>query len=76
MLTVWRIIFGLIAFILAIYGLITKKFILMPYMIFFLGLTFLIMGFSELKKEQKTMAPILFIVSGFNIFVAIFTFFS
>lgn len=71
-----RMIFGLIAFILAIYALITKKFILMPYIIFSLGLMFLIMGFSELRKGQKTIVPILFLVSGFNIFVAIFTFFS
>lgn len=76
LLKVLRIIFSLIAFILAIYALITKKFILMPYMIFFLGLMCLIMGFSELRKGQKTIVPILFLASGFNIFVAIFTFFS
>lgn len=75
LLKILRIVFGLIASILAIYILITDTVVVMPFMIFFLGVMFLVTGFSELQEKRKASAYIIFLVSGFNIFVSIYTFF-
>ncbi|MGM1048873.1 Protein of unknown function [Paenibacillus uliginis N3/975] len=76
MLKILRIVFGLIASILAIYFLITDKAVVMPFMVFFLGVMFLVMGLSELQEKRKAFAYIIFLVSGFNIFISIYTSFS
>lgn len=74
MLKLLRIVFGLIASIFAIYALITNRVKVMPFMIFFLGMMFLVMGFSDLQEKRKISAYFVFLVSGFNIFVAIYIF--
>ncbi|MDM5465468.1 DUF3953 domain-containing protein [Bacillus cereus] len=74
MLTLLKIIFGLISCILAVYSLITDKFEIMPYMSLFVGLMILMTGLSDLKENRKASAYTLFLASGFIIFVAIYTF--
>ncbi|WP_088044261.1 DUF3953 domain-containing protein [Bacillus sp. EAC] len=46
-------IFGLTALVLSIFGFITNKTILMPYMIFFLGAMLLVLGISEFQLKRK-----------------------
>ncbi|MDM5185911.1 DUF3953 domain-containing protein [Bacillus sp. DX4.1] len=74
MLTLLKIIFGLISCILAVYSLITDKFEIMPFMSLFMGLMILMTGLSDLKENRKTSAYTLFLASGFIIFVAVYTF--
>lgn len=62
-----RIIFGIIAAILAFYGLITNQLEVMPFMYLFLGLMFLVMGITEYKDNKKIAAYIIFILAGFNL---------
>jgi len=70
-----KFVLTLIASIFAAYYLITGNFIVIPYMIFSLGLMMLAMGFSELEKERKSMAYIFFIAAAFSIFVSNYIFF-
>lgn len=70
MLKIIRIIFGIIAVSLAVYSLITQNFFMIPYMLFFLGGMFLIVGLQERKKSKSI---VFFLVAGFNIFVSIYT---
>ncbi|MCP3740440.1 DUF3953 domain-containing protein [Rossellomorea sp. BNER] len=53
MLKTFRIVLAIIAFVLAGYGLITGNYDVLPYMMFFMGAMFLVMGISEIKKETK-----------------------
>ncbi|MED4404120.1 DUF3953 domain-containing protein [Metabacillus fastidiosus] len=76
MLKILRISFAIIASFLAIYFLVTNKPLILNYSIFFVGITFLVTGISELKEKRKSLAYLSFGVSGFSIFVAIFTFLS
>jgi len=71
MLKLLRIIPGVIAFTLAIYGLISSKTVLMPYMFFFLGSMFLVTGISEFRLKRKRTAYINFFVSLFVFVVSI-----
>ncbi|URN93516.1 MAG: DUF3953 domain-containing protein [Candidatus Pristimantibacillus lignocellulolyticus] len=76
-----RLIFGLLAAIIAIYNLIiltfyydssrTDNFKALPFMNFFLGLFMLVTGFSELKSKRKINAVKYFICSILLIFVSI-----
>lgn len=64
--------FGLIGFVFAIFGLITNKSIMMPYMFFFLGAMLLVIGLAELQKDRKGFwAYINIIASLFAFFVSI-----
>ncbi|MBU4642723.1 DUF3953 domain-containing protein [Bacillus toyonensis] len=74
MLTLLKIIFGLIGCILAIYYLRTDKFEIMSLMSLFMGLLILMTGISDLKENQKASAYTLFLASGFIIFVAVYNF--
>ncbi|MBY0121624.1 YczI family protein [Bacillus sp. S/N-304-OC-R1] len=74
MLNTLRGIFAVIAFCLAGYSLITSKYQVMPYMLFFLGVMMLCTGISELKVKRKTNAIISFTASVFVLFVSIYTF--
>lgn len=71
MLKILKSVFGLIGAVLAIFALITGRFVLLPYMLFFLGVMNMIMGLQE--KRMSRSIP-LFLVSGFGIFVSIFIF--
>ncbi|PGL70895.1 DUF3953 domain-containing protein [Bacillus sp. AFS055030] len=72
MLKLLKSVFGLLAFVLAVYALITGRFIVMPFMIFSLGVMLLVMG---LQEKRKPLTYSLILVSGFNLFVSIYTFF-
>ena len=77
-------ILRLIVLTLAIYNLIvltffydntnTDMFKSMPFMIFFLGLFYLVTGFSELQLKRKRNAYMCFIVSVIIIFVSIYSY--
>ena len=69
-----RVIFGAIAFCFSMYALITNKYQVIPYMLFFLGLMGLVTGISELKVERRTSAIITFLTSAFALFVCFYTF--
>ena len=71
MLKILRYIFSIVAFLLAAYGLITKSYVLGDIMIFFLGLTMLVMGLEELKNERKVIGWLLIVVFAFSLFVSI-----
>ncbi|MEI4623734.1 DUF3953 domain-containing protein [Bacillus pfraonensis] len=73
MLTILKIVFGLITSFLAIYSLITDTFEFMSLMTLFMGLMFLMFGLSDLKGNRKASAYTLFLASGFIIFVAVYT---
>ncbi|ODG90939.1 hypothetical protein BED47_07835 [Gottfriedia luciferensis] len=64
-------VFALLTFVLAVYALITDSFVVMPYTLFFLGVTLLIMGMQE---KRKPLNYAFFLVSGLNIFVSIKSF--
>ncbi|WP_088043298.1 hypothetical protein [Bacillus sp. EAC] len=61
----------IIGLILAAFALITGRFVVMPYVLFLLGVMFLIMG---LQEKQKSLYYPQFIISGFIIFISIYTF--
>ncbi|PAD35491.1 YczI family protein [Terribacillus saccharophilus] len=73
MLTVLRIILAIIVVTFGIYGLVTGNHELSPYMFFFLGLMFMVIGFSEFKVKRQGNAVICIIASIFVLFVAVFT---
>lgn len=74
MLKIVRLISSLIVIALASYGLITKNFEFMPYMMLFLGVSILVIGVLELQAKRKTSAIISILASAFILFVAIYTF--
>ncbi|WP_231687560.1 YczI family protein [Bacillus sp. FJAT-22090] len=69
-----RVIFAAIAICFAMYALITNKYQVMPYMLFFLGLMGVVIGVSELKVDRRTSAIISFLASAFALFVSFYTF--
>jgi hypothetical protein len=66
-----RYVLSAIALIFASYGLITKDFKFGDIMIFFLGLTMLVMGLEEFRKERKVMGWLLIAVFLFSLYVSI-----
>ncbi|CRK83331.1 hypothetical protein [Neobacillus massiliamazoniensis] len=72
MLKILQKVFALLGLVLAVYALITDRFVVMPYMFFCLGVMLLIMG---LQEKRKPLNYLFFLVSGLNIFVIIKTFF-
>ena len=74
MLKILRIIFLIIAVAFAGYGLSTKDFQFQGYMMLFLGLTTLVSGLQEFKRNKKIMGWLL--IGGFAllIFVSIQSF--
>lgn len=71
MLNILQILFSVITVALAGYGLFTKDFQLQAYMILFLGLTMLILGLREFKRNKKMTGWMLIGVFAFSLFVAI-----
>ena len=74
MLKILQIIFSIIAMAFAGYGLITKDFQFQAYMMLFLGLTMLVLGLQEFKKNKKGTGWLLIGVFAFLMFVAIQSF--
>ena len=56
------------------YGLVTQVFQLGAYMILFLGLTMLMSGLQQLKRNSKLMGGLLIGVFAFSMFVGIQSF--
>jgi hypothetical protein len=71
LLKILHILFSIITVILAGYGLITGDFQFQAYMILFLGLTMLILGLQEFKRNKKMSGWLLIGVFSFSIFVVI-----
>ncbi|MEH7352119.1 DUF3953 domain-containing protein [Neobacillus drentensis] len=71
MLKVLRYVLSIVTFLFASYGLITKNFEFNYIMIFLLGLTMLIMGLEEFRKERKMYGWLMVVVFLFSLFVAI-----
>ncbi len=68
LLKILRVVLSSTVLTLAGYGLISGNHELMPYMMFFLGAMFLVMGIAEIKEMRKRMGI-------FNILVSIFVFY-
>ncbi len=71
MLKILHIIFPIITVAIAGYGLFTKDFQFQAYMFLFSGLTMLVLGLQEFKRNKKFMGWLLIGVFAFTIFVAI-----
>ncbi len=68
-----RGILGITIIGLSVYGLITGSVgTIIPYMLLLAGLMFIVMGITEFKKRNAD-AFNLFLVSGFVLFVAIYS---
>ena len=74
MLKVLQILFSIIVIVLAGYGLFTKDFQFQAYMILFIGLTMLVLGLQEFKRNKKLSGWILIGVFVFSIIVSIYSF--
>jgi hypothetical protein len=70
-LKILRYVLSIATFLLAVYGLITKKIEFNHIMIFLLGLTMLVMGIEEFQKERKIIGLLLVGVFLFSVFVSI-----
>ena len=68
MLKILQKVFALLGLVLAVYAFITDRFVVMPYMLFCIGVMLFIMG---LQEKRKPLNYLFFLVSGFNIFVTI-----
>jgi len=66
-----RIIFLIVAVAIAGYGLISNNFEFQPFMILALGLSILVMGLQEFKKNKKRQGWLMIIVFGFSLFVSV-----
>ncbi|WP_338472618.1 DUF3953 domain-containing protein [Niallia sp. XMNu-256] len=64
-----RYVLSIITFLFASNGLITGDFKFGSMMIFFLGLTMLVMGLEELRNNRKAIGWFLIIVFLFSVFV-------
>ncbi|WP_088014146.1 DUF3953 domain-containing protein [Gottfriedia acidiceleris] len=71
MLKILKSVFGLLSIVLAVYALITGRFVIMPYMIFLLGAMFVVIGITEFQLKRKGAAFSNFIVSLFLICASI-----
>ncbi|WP_421385281.1 DUF3953 domain-containing protein [Bacillus salacetis] len=66
-----RKIISAAALVLAVYGFITSDFTFNFIMIFLLGLSILIMGIEEFRKERKGMGILLFVTFLFLVYSSI-----
>jgi len=71
MLKILRYVLSLITLLYASYGVITRDFKFGDSMILFLGLTMLVLGLEEFKKERKFMGGFLLVVCLFSLYVSI-----
>ncbi|WP_099157782.1 DUF3953 domain-containing protein [Virgibacillus ndiopensis] len=69
-----RIILSIIVVALSSYGLLTgTSGVIMPYALLLLGIMLLIIGITEFQEKRKATAITLFFVTGFSLFVSIYT---
>jgi len=66
-LKILKVILSVIVIALAGYGLITKNFEFMPYMMLFLGVFMFVTGVAELQAKRKTNAISLILAAAFLI---------
>jgi hypothetical protein len=71
LLKILRIVLPIIVFVLAGYSLISGNHEVMPYMMFFMGAMFLVMGIAEIKEARKKMGIVSIIVSIFVFYVSV-----
>ena len=71
LLKILRYVLSVITFLFASYGLITKSFKFGDIMIFFLGLTMLVMGIEEFRNERKVIGCFLIVAFLYSLFVSI-----
>ncbi|MCM3033981.1 MULTISPECIES: DUF3953 domain-containing protein [unclassified Niallia] len=72
MVTRIKVFFALVAVILALIGTIKESTIMLALMYFFLGLLFLTIGSTELKKERKIPSILMILLAGFFIIGSIY----
>jgi hypothetical protein len=71
LLKIIRYVLSVLTIFFATHGLITKNFQFSHIMVFFLGLTMLVMGLEEFRKERKAKGWIFVVVFLYSIFVSI-----
>ncbi|MCM3570265.1 YczI family protein [Neobacillus mesonae] len=71
MLKILRYIFSVVTILFAAYGLVSKNYQFNYIMMFLLGLTMLILGLEEFRKEKKMNGWLFVIVFLFSLFVSI-----
>jgi hypothetical protein len=71
LLKIIRFVLSVLTILFATYGLITKNFQFNHIMIFLLGLTMLVMGLEEFRKERKAKGWLFVVVFLFSLFVSI-----
>ena len=71
LLKILRYVLSVITFLFASYGLITKSFKFGDILIFFLGLTMLVMGIEEFRNERKVIGCFLIVAFLYSLFVSI-----
>ena len=71
LLTILHLLFAVLTFGFALYGLLTQNFDYQYFMFLFMGLMFLVMGLKELRNQRKVLAYFLILTAAFILFVAI-----
>lgn len=71
MLKILQAIFSVVTLFFIIYGFLTENFNFQPFMIFFLGLTMLMMGLREFQQKRKIIGVLLILVFLFSFYVSI-----
>lgn len=67
-----KVIFAIFAALLALIGTVTGSTLILALMFLFLGLLFLVIGFTEIMKERKIAPVIMLLLGGFYIIGSIF----
>ncbi|WP_027108321.1 DUF3953 domain-containing protein [Lacticigenium naphthae] len=73
MLKILRIVLSIIGIVIAGYALLSKNYIVMPYMLFFMGATLLVLGIAEIIEERKQIGIISIFASLFIFYVSVHT---
>jgi len=71
LLRILRFVFAILGIIFAAYGLITNDFQFQSYMMFSLGLMFLVMSIEEFTENRKAYGWLFLATSLFALFVTI-----
>ncbi|MED4041176.1 MULTISPECIES: DUF3953 domain-containing protein [Niallia] len=67
-----KVVFAIFAALLALIGTVTGSTLILALMFLFLGLLFLVIGFTEIMKERKIAPVIMLLLGGFYIIGSIF----
>ena len=68
----FKVVFAIIAALLALIGTLTGSTLIWALMFLFLGLLFLVIGLTEIKKEKKIAPVIMLLLAGFYIIGSIY----